>query len=282
MPSYLGNCHEILSEVRYGLNEYSTAFMQASDTTGAYSNDTIVKRINDAQRYLWNILFTRFPDVFLKSASLTGVSSVYTLPADFFILRRFENGDKIKIRPMNLDEKHVSDTAGSEYHYYRKGNTLVMDKDSMTDACTLWYFSRCRDLNQGMSSAGAALSLTLATTARKEADYYNNMIVENVTDDWTDTISDYSAARVCTLVAQTGAASKYYGIVSELPETFHHLIGPRAIILMKDIIRSPEKPTVTELRAFQEMLAEALRSYAGTMHGDVTWSSIFESFESYV
>ncbi len=282
MPTCTGNAYELVSDVRRGMNEYSTAFMQASDTTGAYSNETIIKKINDAQRYLWNILFTRFPDIFLKSTTLTGVASVYTLPADFFVLRRFENDDKIKIRPMNLDEKHVSDTAGSEYHYYRKGNTLVMDKDAITDTFTLWYFSRCRDLNQGMSSAGGALSLTLASTARKEADYYNNMTIENITDDWTDTISDYSSARVCILAAQTGAASKYYGIVSELPETFHHLIAPRAIILLKDIIRSPEKPTVTELRAFQEMLTETLRSYAGTMHGDVTWSSIFESFETFI
>ncbi|MDP2363733.1 MAG: hypothetical protein Q8M94_08185, partial [Ignavibacteria bacterium] len=133
----------------------------------------------------------------------------------------------------------------------------------------------------GMSSAGAALSLTLATTARKEADYYNDMTIENITDDWTDTISDYATTRVCT-ITQTGAASKYYGIVSELPEAFHHLIGPRAIILMRDIITSPEKPTVTGLKAFQEMLAEALRSYAGTQHTDITWSSIFEDFEVYV
>lgn len=282
MPTYSGNCYEIVSDVRRGLNEYSTAFVQGTDTTGAYSNELIIKKINDAQRYLWNILFTRFPDVFLKSSSLTGVNSVYTLPADCFKIRRFENDNKIKIRPMNLDEKHVGDTAGNEYLYYRKGNTLVMDKDAMTNTFTLWYYSRCRDLTHGLSTAGAALSLTLATTARKEADYYNDMIIENITDDWTDTISDYSASRVCTLAAQTGAVNKYYGIVSELPEAFHHLIGPRAIILMRDIITSPEKPTVTGLRAFQEMLSEALKSYAGTQHTDVTQSNIWEDFEVYV
>lgn len=275
------NAYEILSEVRRGLNEYSTAFVQGTDTTGAFSNEEIVKKINDAQRYLWNILFTRFPDIFLKSASITGISSVYTLPADCFKIRRFENADQIKIHPVSLDEKHVNDTTGNEYFYYRKGNTFVMDKDGMTDTFTLWYYSRCRDITQGLSTAGAALSLTLATTARKEVDYYNNMVIENITDDWTDTINDYATTRVCTLAVQTGVASKYYGLVSELPESFHNLIGPKVIILMKDVIRSPEKPTGTELRAFQEMLSETLKSYAGTQHGDVTQSSIWENFEPF-
>lgn len=281
MPTYNGNAFELISNVRRGMNEYSTAFVQGTDTTGAYSNELIMNLINGAQRYLWNILFSRFPEVFLKSTTLTGISSVYTLPADFFTIKRFENSDGIKIRPINLNEKHISDSAGNAYLYYRKGNTLIVDKDTMTDTMTLWYFARCRDLNQGMSSAGGALSLTLASTARKEADYYNNMTIENVTDDWTDTISDYSLARVCTLAAQTGAASKYYGIVSELPEAFHDLIAPKAIMLVKNVIRSPEKPTVTEIKAFQEMLSEALKSYAGTMHGDVTLNSIFEDCEPY-
>lgn len=281
MSIYIGNAYDILSKVRHGINEHSTAFVQGTDTTGAFSNDYIMEIINGAQRYLWNILFTRFPNVFLKSTTLTGTASVYTLPADFHKLKRFENSDGIKINQINVDEKHVEDAAGSEFLYYRKGNTLVIDKNSMTNAMTLWYYSRCRDLNQGMSSAGGALSLTLATTAKKEADYYNNMVIENITDDWTDTISDYSSARVCTLVAQTGAIDKYYGIVSELPESFHHLISIKAIHLMKNLITSLKPPNVTELNEFKNMLAMALQSYAGTVHGDVTWSNVLEDFEPY-
>lgn len=276
------NAYAILGRVRRGLGEYSTGYVNGTDTTGHFSNSDIMEKINEAQRFLWDLLFVRFPELFLTSTSLTAVSSVLTLPSDLHLIKRLENSDKRKIDPITVNTKHLANYQGSKYAYYRKGNTLVIDEDSNADTFTLWYFKGVRELDQGVSAAGGALSLTLASTARPVADYYNGMQIENVTDAWVDTISDYSAARVCTLAAQTGASSKYYGLISELPETFHRLIGMKALIFMKDDPKSPEKPTKTDVGNFNEALVEALRSFAGTHHTDKEMESVFLDFDPYL
>lgn len=274
------NAYEILSQVRYDLNEYSTAFVQATDTSGAFQNSQLMAKINQAQRIIWNALFNQNPEEFLKSATLTFASSVATLPTDFYRFKRLENSDGIKIEKVSLDSKHVYDDLGTEYQYYRYYQSLRIDKDGVSGSYTLWYYWKPRELDQGMTSAGGALSATLATTAKKIADYYNNMTIENITDDAVDTITDYSSARVCT-VSNTWAASKYYGLVSELPEPFHHLIQPRATILCKSLPQSPVQPTKIELMDFNDMLRETLRGYAGTSFTDVSIEEVINDFQPY-
>jgi hypothetical protein len=275
MGTYL-NAYEIASQVRYGINEHSDAFMQATDTSGAFSNSEILRKINDAQRYIWNILLSSCPDIFLTSTSVTAVSSVLTLPADVFKIKSIEDASNIPLYPIDSISKNVGFLTSGYYQYYQKGSTLVIDVENINDTFTFWYYSRCRDLDFGMSSAGGALSLTLATSARRVADYYNGMSIENVTDDWIDTISDYSAARVATIAVQTGAASKYYGLVSELPEVFHFLIPERALLLLKQNPKSPEKVTPADVAIANDNLSSALRAYAGTMNTDRMY--FFEDF----
>lgn len=274
------NAYEILSQVRYDLNEYSTAFVQATDTSGAFQNSQLMAKINQAQRIIWNTLFNQNPEEFLKSVTLTFTSSVATLPTDFYRFKRLENSDGIKIEKVSLDSKHVYDDLGTEYQYYRYYQSLRIDKDGVSGSYTLWYYWKPRELDQGMTSAGGALSATLATTAKKIADYYNNMTIENITEDAVDTITDYSSARVCT-VSNTWAASKYYGLVSELPEPFHHLIQPRATILCKSLPQSPVQPTKIELMDFNDMLRETLRGYAGTSFTDVSIEEVINDFQPY-
>ena len=274
MGSYK-NAYAIVEAVRKGVNEYSTAYMQGTDTTGAFDNTDIMEKVNEAQAFLYNALLNREPALFYKSTNLTGVASVYTPPADFYRLRRIEDSNGIKLTRISLDDKKRVLDQGSGWFYYQVGNTFVLDKTSASDVLTFYYISRCRKLDMGMSSAGAALSLTLATSARKEADYYNNMKIENITDDWFDTISDYTAARVATLAAQTGAASKYYGLISELPEDFHDLIANKALLLMKESHKALKNPTVTEFKNFNEALAEKFLAFFGTMNSD---QSIVELF----
>lgn len=267
MGSYK-NAYDMVSAVRKGINEYSTAYVQGTDTTGAFDNTDIMEKINDAQAFIYNSLLNRAPDLFYKSAALTGVASVYTPPADYYRLRRVEDSNGIKLTRINLDDKKRILDQGSGWFYYQLGSTFILDKASAADVLTVHYISRCRKLDMGMSSAGAALSLTLATSARKEADYYNSMIIENITDDWFATISDYSAARVATLSTGTGAASKYYGLVSELPEPFHDFIHQKATMLMKESHKALKGPTDTERGNFAEALAEAFLAFFGTMNSD--------------
>ena len=275
------NCYGMLEDVRTDLNEYSTAFVQGSDTSGAYDNTEIIRKLNIAQKYLFNLLFVRFPDLFYVSSSVSGSSGVYTLPSDLARLSHVSDSNGNILSPMNVRQKHLSNTTGSDSLYYRYGNTIVRDSGN-SDALTVYYYKQPIDLTQGMSSAGGALALTLATTAKAVADYYNGITIENITDGWADTISDYSAARVATLATATGAASKYYGTVSTLPEPFHHLISRRATLILKKTVTSPQRPDMGEVADFREDLAETLRMFAGSSHGDVNLSDLFYNFENYV
>jgi hypothetical protein len=290
MPTYLGNAYEILSQVRYGINEFSTALVNGTDTTGAFQNSELMRHINNAQFHIWSILFEQFPEVFLKNTSLTFTESEATLPSDCFKIREILNSDLEAIKPINIGERF----SGNRFSYYRYGNKIRIDyatsmsglfendstgdvQPSIDDTGSIWYYSRCRELDSGMTSAGGALSATLATTAKKIADYYNDMTIEDVTGDAVDTVSDYTAARVCT-VGNTWAASRYYGLVSELPTIFHPLISEYAILQLKKNPKVPERVTAADATLFNEMLSSAMRSYAGTQNTDVSMDSIINDF----
>lgn len=268
------NCYAMLEEIRTDLNEYTTALVQGSEV-GAYDNTDIVRKVNSAQRFISNILFNQMPELFLTSASVTGSSGVYTIPSDCLRMDSIFDSNNNPIKPINVQEQKMTSSSGSDYLYYRKGNTVVRDS-GLSDSLTFYYYYMVKDLTQGMSSAGAASSLTLATTAKPIADYYNNIIIENITDGWASTITDYSAARVATLTG-TGAASKYYGTVSQLPDVFHPLISQRATLLLRNSIVSPQKPTVADMNDFKENLIETMKSFAGSQK-DISMDEMLNDF----
>lgn len=272
--SFKNNAYDLIAEVRKGINEYSTAYVQGTDTSGAFDNADILKKINDAQTFLYNMVIKRDPHSFLTSTTLTGSSSVYALPTDFYRLRRLEDSYGRRIRPIDLDTKRRTNETGSKYRYYLKGSNIIIDYDGMSDSLTLWYYTHLRALTSGVTSAGGALSATLATTARPIVDYYNGIQIENITDAFLDTISDYTAARVAT-VAGTWAVSKYYGTVPEIPEGIQHLIGPKAILLMKDSHKSLATPSKSEMLNFETLMTEAFTSLYGSLDSDQLISELF-------
>ena len=283
MSTYL-NGYTLLEKVRILLNEYSTAYCQATDTTGKYLNSQIMDGINAAQRYIYNTLFTRKPELFEEELAITGVSSVYTLPANFARLRYFKNADGYQIHPIKTDQRKLTADTGSDRLYYRKNNTLILDKPSLSDICTLIYYRKPRELEQGVTSAGSAGSATLATTAKAIADYYNGLVIENITDSTVDTITDYTAARVAT-VTNTWAASKYYGTVSDIPEPFHFLMIPRAVFEITGIYPVvQEKPHKSGVDLFNDQLVMALRAYMGEdldTYPEDTWTNYGEATIGY-
>ena len=246
-----------------GYNSNIATYLTGADTTGAYSNAQIMDGINAAQRYLYSLLLPRIPEEFEEEIALTGVASVYTLPANFGRLRFFKDSKGHQIHKIKTDQRRVVSGAGSDQLYYRKGNTLVIDRAGVTEVCTLIYYRKPRDLEQGKASAGGALSITLAATAKKIVDYYNGLLIENITQDWIDTITDYATTRVAT-IAEAGAANDYYGTVSDIPEPFHFLIIPRAVFEITGnypIVK--EKPEVTGIELFNQQFVAALKVYAG-------------------
>jgi len=265
MATYL-NAYTLLEKLwiqLVGYNSNITAYVQATDTTGPYSNAQIMDGINAAQRFLYNTLFTRIPYVFEEEIDLTGVASVYTLPADFGQLRFFKDSDGNQIHPIQTDQRRTTSGSGSDQRYYRKGNTLIIDKAGVTDVNTLIYYRKCRDIEQGKAAAGGELSITLASTAKSIADYYNGITIENITKIWVDTIDDYTAARVAT-ISETAAADDYYGTVSDLPEPFHFLMTPRAVFeITGNYPIAKEKPQVSGVEFWNQQFLATLRAYAG-------------------
>lgn len=278
MPSYI-NAYDIARQVREDINDYSAAKLQGTDTSGAFSNETILRRINQAHRFIYALLINQIPDEFHATVSLTASSSVLTLPWDFGKIEILKDQYGQRCYPITYKDTHLATVNGFKRFYRRAGQTLVIDQDSVSDTYTLGYFKKARDLNFGKAAAGAAGSVTLASSAKKIADYYNGMKIEDNTNDWSDTISDYSTARVAT-ISGTGVANGYYGIVSDMPEPFHHLIGPLAVILLNSI--SPialEKQGPQEMQAWYDQLNTAMVGYLEG-RDDIDVEELFTDFET--
>jgi len=272
------NAYQLLSDVRYGINEHSTAFIDGTDTTGAFQNEYIISKINEAQRYIYSFLFKRFSGFFLAASEIVGVNSVFALPWDCGAVRYFKDENGYRVSQIDVDNLHAASATGSDNLFYRKGNSLVLDRANVSATYTLYYYKKPRDIDQGIAVAGGALSITLASTARKLVDYYNGMIIENITQDWFDTITDYSA-RVATIL-ETATVDDYYGIVPDMPEMFHEFIAPIAVYKIK--LESPvtqEAPKQGFLGDINESLLSAARSYSD-ISLDVTAEEIFCDFGS--
>jgi len=273
------NCYAMLEQMRYGLNEHSAALM-AGTVSGAHFNSRLLFQLNGAQRYLFALLKKRMKEHFrVTNSSLAVTSSVITLPDDFGVLELLRDSDGRQIYPISSKERRRTASAGSDQFYYREGNYLKLDKAGVTGTVTLIYFKRCPELTYGQAQAeSGALSLVMQSNAKTIVDYYNGVKIENVTDEVTDTISDYTAARVAT-VGTTWAEDEWYGTVSILPEEFHQFIVDLALLReRKDNPLVQDKPRSVDYQIFQDALSETITAMG---HGaeDEDPSDIFEDFD---
>ena len=276
------NCHALVASVRRTLGEYSEAKVRGEDTLGGFDNDYIVEKLNAAIRELYVLISRRVPDLFIEELALTAVSSVFTLPWDFGKIVWFKDELGHKVNEISQSQQKYVNMTGSDRLYRRVGNTLVLDKAGLGVTYTLTYKRKPRDVHHGLVAAGSALSMTFSTKARKVADYYNGMTVENETSDWVDTISDYTAARVATIAAETPALNEAYGLVPEIPEWCHHLLAPRAALLIRqEHPLTKRRPTPADFNEYREMLRTTLLEFAAPSE-DVDIEDIFTGFESKV
>ena len=268
------NAYRLVEDVRRGINEYSTAYMQATDTSCTHLNALIVDEINRAQQFVYALLIMRIPGEFLTSVSLTGVASVFTLPADFGKLCVFKDDDNRKVWPIDIDRLKISGS-GNKRLYYRKGNTLVLDRDSITDTYTLWYYKRPRDVTMGKASAEDKLEIV---TSKDIDDYYNGMYIENVSDSEADLITDYTGSTREITHDETLDSADYYGIVPDMPEMFLDLIAPRAIMQMKLLPTTMMEVTKFDTENYMDMVISTLRAFAGSSE-DVSVEELFLALE---
>jgi len=198
-------------------------------SSGHWTEAGILRKLNKGQRYAYQLISQTPGDWFVKSATLTPVDSVVTLPADCAKPIYMEHVSTDAEIPINttVRERRVSRLSSvtletSGFNAYLLEGTIEINQDSFTDSVKLWYERRIPDLHFGTAAAGAATSLTLEASkqASLQADYYNNVVIETVSGTGAptrDTISDYAAlTRVCT-VTGTYDSTTVYGTVSILP-----------------------------------------------------------------
>lgn len=278
MATYL-NAYEILSQVRLGLHEFSEDLAQGTDTDYAFDNEYLMQKINDAQRYVFSRVFKAKPEWFLTSATATFSGSAYTLPWDYGMIHELQDDHGNKVFRIAARQKTptASSYSGSESYYYQKGNVLYLDKDGVNASYTMWYYTKPRDIDTGRVTATGSLTMTLDTSAKKIADYYNGMTVENTHSDWTDTIDDYTAARVAT-ISESANIDDVYGIVSELPEPFHFLIPKKALIDVKsEHPLTKDRVNQFEVKMFEDYFNETL-SVFGARSEDINLEDLFDDF----
>jgi len=258
------NCYTMLELIRRGLRQYSTALVQGTDTSGPFHNDQIIQHINDAQRAIHALLFRRIPHEFLEKADITGSDSVFDLPWDFGTLREFRDDDGVKVFPSGVSQLPTDSGTGSDLLYYRKGQTLVLNKSGVNATYTLWYYRKPRELTMGQvpSGGGGTNTIKLGSSAKAIADYYNGMTLENITKDTCYEITDYTAARIAT-ISGTSDDSDWYGMVSDLPEPFHHLILSRALLTLRLLPVSLEPPSKLDLEMWVADFNDTLAAFAG-------------------
>ena len=142
MISTYENGHKILNDVRLDLNEHSTAKLQGDSTSGAYNNDWIMRNVNRAQRRIYALLMLSMPSHFLSNATLAFSSSEASLPWDFGRIVELKDELGRKVYPSTIKVLPINNGVGSDSLYYRKGQTLVLNKSGVAENYTLWYYSK--------------------------------------------------------------------------------------------------------------------------------------------
>jgi len=228
------NAYDILELVRDNV---------AEAVASHWSDLNLLRRINQAQAEVARLVSMGSGQWLVKSADLTPVDSVITLPVDCakpLYIEKTSNGEPLTWLS-SVTHRRVSRAVGTTLaggwpnEVYPLRNTLEVNKDSFSDEITLWYLLRIPHLHTGTAAAGGTASLTLQADRRPSnlADYYNNSSIEIVSGTGSgviDVITDYSAAHVCT-VTGTYSTDSIYGTISLLPEECIDYLILRATLL---------------------------------------------------
>jgi len=238
-----------------------------NEATASYWSDVnFVRRLNVAQRKVALMVQMSNPNWLVKSTSVTPSASVITLPSDcskpIYLEETSTNVPLTWIESVSY--RRVSRSIGSGIGYtghgevYPLANTIEVNQDSYTNACTIWYIQRVPDLHTGIAASGSGENALIFASDRNVIlldDYYNNITVEVIDGtsgivDIRSTISDYASATRSATITGTAAADDVYGTISVLPPETHDLIVLEAVIqaLLK-VDAKLDKDALTMIRA---------------------------------
>lgn len=210
-------------------------------TAAHWSDVNLVKRLNAAQRKIALKTAQSAGQWLVTSASVTPVASVITLPADCSKPLYMEETtlgtpipwlNSVSYRRMSRAAGTTLDSLGMR-EAYPLMNTIEVNQDSYTTACTLWYQRRVPDLHAGDAAAAGLSSITLAADLNRVflVDYYKGVTLEQYNAaaatatyvGFRSAITASTTAGVCT-VTGTPTNAYGYGTISILPEELHLLM----------------------------------------------------------
>jgi len=257
----------------------------------------LVREINIAHRAVAMLVANAPGDWLLKkSASITPVASVLTLPSDCILpayIEEVNSGREIRIRG-TVRERRLGRLAGTSLgagtvEAYMQGGTLVVNMDSYTEPCYVWYQKRVLDLACGVcqtSTGATSVYFNLANFPSGVDDYYVGETLRiwdasTFALNFSGVIADYTGLTgVATIAdaAATPASGDFYGTVSALPEELMELI------ILKTTVRSLAKPSSTfEKEIFSFFRAElkdaikAAERFLATRLSGSTYTRIVEA-----
>lgn len=224
------NAYEIFKEIREGIGE---------ETSAHWSDLSIMRKMNQAQKILWQDLLNTTGDWFLVSNDIVPSASLITFPAQLGRVVYLEvKGSKNEIPIVGtVREKRMAQGVGLTVSdpglsaYFVAGG-LMINIPGFAEEVTLWFQERLLDMHFGIAG-------TLSTTNKLEfdktlapnfnVDYYKNLDVEvwdfNSLPKIETTITAYEPATNLATITGVPAAGDFYGTVPQLPQEGHHIIA---------------------------------------------------------
>lgn len=214
-----------------------------------WTDKLLLRRLNLEHREVAKMVLDSPGDLLLKkSASITAVASLITLPSDCVrpvYVEEVSSGRVIPIRG-TVRERRLTRMAGTSLssgtvEAYFFGNYLEVNQDGYGEAVYVWYQARIIDLHAGLCGTGTGAAAVVFEAAHWPSganDYYNGAVVQvrDASDfllNVNEAIADYVGLTVTAVIAAplvTPASGDFYGTVSALPEELHGLVVMRATV----------------------------------------------------
>jgi len=245
-----------------------------------------MRKLNAANLEIGFLVSQTTGDWLMKSADLTPVASVITLPSDCakpVYMEEKSTGREIPfegtVRERRVDRVSPTSIYGNQVCAYMVGDTIEVNQDSYTEEVTLWYERRLIDLSAGTIGTGAASSLQFDAENEPNGsdDYYNGVTVECMDAttkvvEIVSTISDYTGSTYTATVVGTPVSSDFYGTVPQIPREGHALIVLKATLAViakpssafdPKVFDNFEKIVRRSEKAFEDWIATRVKNSQG-------------------
>lgn len=227
------NAYEIFREIRDGIGE---------ETAAHWSDLSILRKMNQAQKILWQDMLKTTGDWFLTSIDVVpDAESTIVFDRNLGRVVYMEiKGSRSEIPIIGtVREKRLSQGVSLTpsdlgLSAYFVGSGLKVNLPNFTDTVTLWFQERLLDMHFGVAGPNSAISqihLDMNLAPNFATNYYKDLGIEV----WTFTGLPKIESKVLTYDSATNIATfdgtevanpgDFYGTVPQLPEEGHHIIG---------------------------------------------------------